>query len=72
MRQQGGSKAIEAADINGKKSKSGRVMTGESELKEKKNHKITELLRLEETAQGHLDQLPCSGRITQSRLPRTF
>lgn len=40
----GGSKAIEAADINGKKSKSGRVITGESELKERK---ITELLRLE-------------------------
>lgn len=36
MRQQGGSKAIEAADINGKKSKSGRVMTGESEMKGKK------------------------------------
>lgn len=44
MRQQSGSKAIEAADINGKKSKSGRVMTGESELKEKKsqNHRIVE------------------------------
>lgn len=36
MRQQGGSKAIEAADINGKKSKSGRVITGESEIKERK------------------------------------
>lgn len=37
MRHQGGSKAIEAADVNGEKSKSGRVMTGESELKGKKN-----------------------------------
>lgn len=36
MRHQGGSKAIEAADVNGEKSKSGRVMTGESELKGKK------------------------------------
>lgn len=42
MRQQGGSKAIEAADINGKKSESGRVMTGECELKGKKNHRIGE------------------------------
>lgn len=45
MRHQGGSKAIEAVDINGKRSKSGRVMTGESELKgEKKsqNHGIVE------------------------------
>lgn len=45
MRHQGGSKAIEAADISGKKSKRGRVMTGESELKGKKksqNHRIVE------------------------------
>lgn len=70
VRQQGGSKAIEAADINGKKSKSGRVMTGENELKEKKNHRITELVMLEETAGGHLDQFPRPGGVTQSRLPR--